>query len=146
MRRLRIPVVLAMVVLAAAACGSTTKHTVNSGPPDAFIDVGAKPQRMVQGSSCWSVETGNGNEVGRCVDSAGPQQMHLKPIAVTAGAAGHIHLGFVPTHAILTVGGKRVPVKLSQTISFPATRAGIVSLEVRHPQGDAMYFARLSLD
>ncbi len=155
-----------LLALAATACGGssgstsgpvsvTTPHgsnrptepapvlTPRARPPAAYIEFGSPGSWMAQGSSCWTIPDGDGNGVSACVDTAGPDRMGLKPLHVPAGTTGRIHLGFVPTEAILKVGGKAVPVKPARTIAFPATRSGYVELQLRHANGDALYFAHV---
>ena len=124
----------------AAGCGDAAQHSSNSGPPEAFIDSGARVHRMLQGTSCW--QSGNS---GRCADAAGIETLlpMMPRLVVKPGAAAHIQLGFDPDRADLTIGGRKVAVDAGQSITFTPTRAGVANLWLTADQGDAEYLARI---
>jgi hypothetical protein len=139
----RIALTVALLVLITTACGQAraANPQPNSGPPDAFIEFGSAPHRMLQGSSCWQNGTSE-----RCADAAGLADiLPLMPrLVITRGSAAHIHLGFDPTTAHLEIAGHQEPVSPGRTVTFTPGRAGVINLWLDAPAGSAEYFARIS--
>ncbi len=110
-----------------------------TGPPNAYIEFGRPGRWMSQGSYCW--RTGN---TEACADAVSPDQRPgLPTIAVKRGSVGRIHLGFEPSNAELSLGGRTIKISPGRTIGFTATRSGVLTILLNHGHDDAEYDARV---
>lgn len=110
------------------------------GPPPAYIEFGRPGRWMQYGSYCWQ-----GTGVTACGDTGSPETIpDIPTLVVTRGLVGRIHLGFEPTGAQLTIGGRAVRFVKGRTIAFTARRAGLVAINLAPDQGDVAYYARIA--
>jgi hypothetical protein len=80
-----------------------------------------------------------------CADAAAPGRLQgLPTVVVSRGAVGRIHLGFSADDAHISIGGKELPSTGSRTITFTASRAGIVEIFGKHGNNDASYYGRVA--
>lgn len=114
-------------------------RVVHGAPPAAYIEFGRPGRWMSQGSYCWM--TGNSEA---CADGIPPDQRSDLPVLIVRrGTVGHIHLGFDPSSAELTIGGRTIKISPGRTIGFTATRSGVLTIFLNHGHDEAEYDARI---
>jgi hypothetical protein len=110
----------------------------NGAPPPAWIETQTKSAWLFWGSYCWKTA---------CVDMIPPQTRPGLPVFTANRATTiRVHLGFAAKQASITINGHAVRANLAATkriISWPAGRAGILTVSTRAIAGDASYVARL---
>lgn len=113
-----------------------------TGPPPAWLETPTRSLWLAFSSFCWNTV---------CADYMPPQsRTDLPLLSLRRGANVRLHLAFKPTevHATTFVGSRFTHTKLrpAKIVLWRPIRSGIVSFDVRAPQGSAAYLVRLRLN
>jgi hypothetical protein len=112
----------------------------SGAPPPAWIESNARSAWLFYGSYCWKTT---------CVDLIPPEtRPGLPTFTVAPGHAIRVHLRFAANAATVTVGRRKASTRFTartRTVSWSATRAGIVTVFAKSAAGDASYVARLRI-
>ena len=107
---------------------------VAAHPPAAYVDTGTAQVPLAITSWCWDARCG------------APLGQSTRRVLVARGAPVRVELRFDAVGASVTVGGGAVkPVTRGREVSWTATRAGGVSINVKYRRGWVIYSARLDL-
>jgi hypothetical protein len=140
------PILLSVVAFAAPAAlawpgaptGPPPTRPSSAAPPPAWIETHAKSAWLFYGSFCWKTV---------CMDLIPPEtRPGLPTFTVARGRIVRVHLRFVARSATASIDRRKVSTSLDadrRTISWSATRAGILTVSARAAAGDASYVARL---
>ncbi len=103
-------------------------------PPAAYVSTSAGQVPLAVSSWCWG---------SRC---GAPLAASKRAAIVHRGTTVRVELAFVPTTIRVAVAGARVKaVKSGHEISWPATKAGGMTISVTGPKGWVAYVGRLVL-
>ena len=103
-------------------------------PPAAYVSVGANRVPLAVSSWCWGAHCG------------APIAASNRTATVARGSTVRIELKFAPTGARIAVSGVPEHVTTSgREISWRATHAGGMTINVTAPQGWVIYVGRLRL-
>jgi hypothetical protein len=107
-------------------------------PRPAWIETQAKSAWLFYGSYCWKTI---------CVDLIPPETRPGLPVfSVARGHTVRVHLRITAKSATVSIDRHRVSTNFNartRIVSWPATRAGILTVSTRAAAGDASYVARL---
>ena len=113
---------LAVLLLGAAA------------PPAAYVDTGSSHVPLGITSWCWDARCG------------APLGSTGRRVLVARGTPVHVELKFEPVAVTVNVAGGRVkPTAHGREVTWTATRAGGLTLNVKYLRGWVIYSARLAL-
>ena len=106
---------------------------VAAAPPAAYVDTGSAHVRLGITSWCW--DTRCGAPLGRTGQR----------VLVSRGTAVRVELKFEPVAVTANVAGARVrPMTHGREVSWTATRAGGLTVNVKYLRGWVIYSARLA--
>ncbi len=110
----------------------------SGAPPPAWIETQAKSAWLYYGSYCWET---------MCVDLIPPEtRPGLPTFTVARGRVVRVHLRFLARSATVSIDRRNVSTSFNadtRTLSWSATRGGILTVFARAAAGDASYVARL---
>ena len=106
---------------------------VAAAPPAAYVDTGSANVPLGITSWCWDARCGA--PLGRTGER----------VLVSRGTSVHVELKFEPVAVTVNVAGTRVrPTTHGREVSWTATRAGGLTLNVKYLRGWVIYSARLA--
>ena len=118
------PAVLALAVLLLGA----------AAPPAAYVDTGSAHVPLGITSWCWDARCG------------APLGSTGRRVLVTRGTPVRVELKFEPVAVTVNVAGARVkPATHGREVTWTATRAGGLTVNVKYLRGWVIYTARLAL-
>jgi hypothetical protein len=105
-----------------------------AAPPAAYVDTGAAHVPLGITSWCWDARCG------------APLGHTGQRVLVSRGTPVRVELKFEPVGVTVNVAGTRVkPTTHGREVSWTATRAGGLTVNVKYLRGWVIYWARLAL-
>jgi hypothetical protein len=110
----------------------------SAAPPPAWIETQATSAWLFYGSYCWKTQ---------CMDLIPPEtRPGLPTFTVARGRIVRVHVRFAARSATVSIDRRKVSTTFNartRIVSWPASRAGILTVSARAAAGDASYVARL---
>jgi hypothetical protein len=105
-----------------------------AAPPAAYVDTGSARVPLAITSWCWDARCG------------APLGATARRVVVTRGAPVRVELKFDAVDATVNVGGGPAkPTTRGHEVTWTATRAGGLTVNVKYKRGWVIYTARLAL-